>query len=310
MKMKLRNTLVAVFLLPLSIIGTTVAHAHTTLISSDPKAESVVRNLPEKVTLTFDQPLMTFGNKNPNIVVVKDPMGMLVTTKVSMVNGAILTNVLNPPMLAKGIYSVTFRVVSQDGHPVQGGFTFTLDPQAQPSSSNSKVTIPQSGLFTLTAHLDGNSVDGMASGSKGAAEAQMQLDFSKKVFCVRIISTNLPNPTAIHIHPSSLNHITDEDEIILPVPLSAINSKNFECHGQDMKSMAYLLENPDHYMMMVHTKEFPDGAISGNLKGDTNIKSTGDNHLSVLDYLVAILVVTALALCFVFARRNNRKQLS
>jgi methionine-rich copper-binding protein CopC len=154
-KTRTKRSFFAVFLLLLSIIGVGTAFAHTSLLDSNPKANGVVFEFPEKISLTFDQPLVTLDKEATNYVIVRDPMGMLVTTKDNIVEGATLTNALNPPMLVKGSYSVKYRVVPEDGHPVQGGFTFTFDPQAQSTNSDPEADVTTHGHLKSSDYLLG-----------------------------------------------------------------------------------------------------------------------------------------------------------
>jgi copper transport protein len=123
----------------LSCIGSVAfagpAAAHATLISSDPRAGIVVAEVPQRITLTFDQPVRLGLGR----IAVLDPDG----TRVD--DGQVRHPSGNERLAATdirghahtGTFLVSWRVVSADGHPIQGSFTFSAgQPSAAPSASN------------------------------------------------------------------------------------------------------------------------------------------------------------------------------
>jgi methionine-rich copper-binding protein CopC len=104
------------------------AFAHTELIGSNPSSNSTLTRLPRQISLTFGDPLLTLGKSALNQVRVTDPMNSVITSASSTVKGAVLRNVLRPKRNLLGKYTVTYRVSAEDGHVVQGRFTFTLAP--------------------------------------------------------------------------------------------------------------------------------------------------------------------------------------
>jgi hypothetical protein len=107
-------------------IGIPVAFAHTTLIASNPARNAVLSKLPSKITLTFEDPLLTLGKTAINHLVVTDPMGMVITSGIDVVKGAALTDVFKSGQATRGKYNVSYRVSAQDGHIVSGKFTFSI----------------------------------------------------------------------------------------------------------------------------------------------------------------------------------------
>ena len=107
-------------------LGIPVASAHTTLIASNPARNAVLSKLPSKITLTFEDPLLTLGKTAINHVLVTDPMGMVITSGIDVVKGAAVTDVFKSRQATSGKYSVSYRVSAQDGHIVIGKFTFSV----------------------------------------------------------------------------------------------------------------------------------------------------------------------------------------
>jgi methionine-rich copper-binding protein CopC len=113
---------VATFILLL--ISALPAQAHSSLVSSNPAANATVVDFPMDVTLTFNEELLVVGADNPNKVEVIDEMGNLVSG-VAVVNGA---NVSVPVGInGNGPYKVKYRVVSKDGHVVEGDYQFNVE---------------------------------------------------------------------------------------------------------------------------------------------------------------------------------------
>ena len=118
-----------------SIIMATGADAHAALKSISPKDGSSVGTAPTKVVLTFNEPISTsFAT-----VTVTGANGVVSAGK-TVVDGGTVTQALAPD-LANGRYSVTYRVVSEDGHPVSDRTTFTV-AAATSTPSASETSVP------------------------------------------------------------------------------------------------------------------------------------------------------------------------
>jgi methionine-rich copper-binding protein CopC len=98
------------------------AQAHAALVSSSPSDGAVVASAPTEVTFTFDETVMA-----PAYVVVKAPDGSNVVQGSATISGATVTQAVRL-VPQQGAYSASYRVVSDDGHPVQGTIDFTVDP--------------------------------------------------------------------------------------------------------------------------------------------------------------------------------------
>lgn len=114
------------------------ALAHSELVSSDPADGAVLEAPPKSVSFTFNEPLM------PDFVrfIGTDPSGQTGDLPVSSVEGPTAT--INWPAEAPGgEWTVNYRVVSQDGHPIEGGITFAYaaaSPTPTPTSSSASPT--------------------------------------------------------------------------------------------------------------------------------------------------------------------------
>ncbi|MFI5935062.1 copper resistance protein CopC [Actinoplanes sp. NPDC051494] len=120
------------------ILPGTPAWAHNQLLESSPAKDATVKKAPTEISLKFMQKL----NPEFTTIVVTDGNKAKVAAADPEIDGP--TGVL--PLtgaLANGTYTVAYRVVSVDGHTVQGSYTFTLAgpvatsaaPSAVPSSA-------------------------------------------------------------------------------------------------------------------------------------------------------------------------------
>jgi len=103
----------------LGLAGT--ASAHATLIGSDPADGATLQAPPTTVTLTFDD---TLENFEP-VVTVTGPDGNQYQSGATTIDGVTLSSAVLP-LTAAGTYTIAYRVVSDDGHPVEGQVRFDL----------------------------------------------------------------------------------------------------------------------------------------------------------------------------------------
>ncbi|WP_344731348.1 copper resistance CopC family protein [Nocardioides fonticola] len=110
------------------LLGTTVAllwaapgaSAHASLVASNPTEGQRLDALPASVSFEFSEEM-----SEPAYVVVTGPDGSSVTSGDPEVQGAIVSQALDGSQAA-GTYTMAYRAVSADGHPVTGQITFTV----------------------------------------------------------------------------------------------------------------------------------------------------------------------------------------
>ena len=113
-------------ILILSIAGTPTVHAHSYLVSSSPKNGSTVSALPTQVALTFNENLLVVKGKKPNAISITHRTGVPIRQGVVSVTKNVLTVPIASSQKIHGSITVSYRVVSADGHPVNGNFSFTV----------------------------------------------------------------------------------------------------------------------------------------------------------------------------------------
>lgn len=112
-----------------SLLLAAPASAHATFVGSDPADGTVLTAAPTKVTLTFDDTL-----EQPGAMTVVGPGGRVDDANAAVTDRTVSTAV-NIGTSAAGQYVVTYRVISDDGHPVSGTIHFTYAPAGTASSA-------------------------------------------------------------------------------------------------------------------------------------------------------------------------------
>ncbi len=112
------------------VLGAAPVPAHTELVSSSPKDGASVTTLPAMVELTFSEPVGSRGL----FVVVTDPAGAQVAVGKPDVSDDTVRQATNGRGPA-GDYTLVYRVVSADGHPVSGELRFVVEEGSAPGSA-------------------------------------------------------------------------------------------------------------------------------------------------------------------------------
>lgn len=120
-------------LLALSFAGVaaaTSAQAHDELVSSNPATKARLDAAPKELTLTFSSAPM----KDTVKIVAVDANAQPVALDTPKVAGKVVT--VPWPTQQAGSYEVTWRVVSSDGHPINGAIAFQVlgSDSASPSA--------------------------------------------------------------------------------------------------------------------------------------------------------------------------------
>ena len=125
MKSVIRRALVTAAVATFGLIGVAAgsASAHASLESSDPAPSAVLEESPSAIRLEFTEPVALA----PDAVILHDAEGVPVRTSDARLGDSSSSVVLDGlPSLPDGVYAVAWRVVSSDGHLVQGAYTFTV----------------------------------------------------------------------------------------------------------------------------------------------------------------------------------------
>jgi copper transport protein len=117
----------ALLLALLACIGAAApAHAHATLVSSEPAEGAILPAAPPRLILTFNEPV------SPLVVRLVTATGVTIALEATAEREASLAVAL-PSGLAAGTHVLSWRVISLDGHPVGGTVAFSVGaPSAGP----------------------------------------------------------------------------------------------------------------------------------------------------------------------------------
>ncbi len=162
------RTTLAFVLLMFAILLAPPAWAHATLVDSSPHRGERLDILPAQIQLEFSEEMMTPAN-----VVVTGPDGSSVTSGSPVVEGSVVRQALVPG--PNGAYTLAYRAVSRDGHPLTGEISFVVGDQTTPPT-DAATTLPSTGENNDTNGSVEEATDGAAVDSVAAAETPLSRD--------------------------------------------------------------------------------------------------------------------------------------
>ena len=112
------RAIAAVAALLVALCLATEAFAHASLVAAEPADGSVVAETPKTVQLQFNESV------TPAVVNLIDAAGKTRAVTVRAVDQSVV--IVLPDDLPRGTQVVSYRVVSQDGHPVGGSLVFSI----------------------------------------------------------------------------------------------------------------------------------------------------------------------------------------
>jgi len=106
-------------------LGPAPAQAHNYIVSTNPAADSTVTEQPGTISITTNDALLVVEGGQADVLQVSGPGGYYGDgcTTVDGPSASMSTQLGEP-----GLYTVVWQVVSTDGHPVSGQFSFTWQP--------------------------------------------------------------------------------------------------------------------------------------------------------------------------------------
>jgi copper resistance protein C len=140
------------------------AQAHNVLIDSDPKDGAQLATGPDKITLTFDQPVRQgfaqISVTGPDGTNWEDGKTVVDSHKVSV--GV-------RPLGPAGEYVVGYRILSSDGHPVASKTIFTLTAPGTGTASQPAAVLPSAGSQAQAPDLGAQAAEAAQNGGAGMA---------------------------------------------------------------------------------------------------------------------------------------------
>ena len=118
------------------VLGTAgPASAHDELVRTNPESGATLDKAPTTLELTFSGDIQDIGSE----VRVTDSHGTDVTRGTLAVQNTKVSQPLREGGDTDETYTVTWRVVSQDGHPIEGTFTYSVGEGAGTTASPAPV---------------------------------------------------------------------------------------------------------------------------------------------------------------------------
>lgn len=105
-------------------LGGLPAQSHSQLVDASPRPNTTLTASPRQVLLTFNEELIDLGGRS-NVITVTDSRNQRVAVGQTMVTSNQLS-VSFSRNLAVGRYTVWWRAVSADGHPISGKYRFSI----------------------------------------------------------------------------------------------------------------------------------------------------------------------------------------
>ena len=127
------------------------AFAHAALVGSDPAADSIVPDAPNKITLTFSESIQLIPGK----IQVLAPDGSRADQGDPTVDGANVTIPLRSGG-GRGTYLLSYRIISADTHPVGGSVSYSVGAASTPPKAtidDTKVDPVVRGLIPVGKYL-------------------------------------------------------------------------------------------------------------------------------------------------------------
>ena len=104
------------------------ASAHDVVVSSSPAADEQLTTAPEQVVITFSNNLLSLEENTGTAMTVVDEAGKDWIAGEPQVTADSVTAPLQTGM-PNGTYDVTWKVVSSDGHPTSGEYSFSIQAE-------------------------------------------------------------------------------------------------------------------------------------------------------------------------------------
>ena len=121
----MKKFLVAALILTHGVFFSSGAFAHAEIARTNPVKSAILTQSPKSVWIEFGETLLTLDKEKINALKVTDSRGKRVDKSPTIVSGVRATTKI-VGTLKKGTYLVTYRVVSEDGHPVKGSYSFSV----------------------------------------------------------------------------------------------------------------------------------------------------------------------------------------
>jgi methionine-rich copper-binding protein CopC len=127
--------LLSLFLISFLVILTVPSSsAHVEIVSSFPERYTNVNPIPSEVWIQFSGELQTLDGEAVNSLEVIDSTGYAMNLGDPVIEGAKISSKISDQS-APGVFTVNYRVVGDDGHVIEGDYTFNASPDYSAENS-------------------------------------------------------------------------------------------------------------------------------------------------------------------------------
>jgi len=123
----MRKLISLFFLIGLGFFSAPHSFAHVEITSSFPEQYTNATPIPEQVWIEFSGDLQELEYEILNTIEVVDSTGIAVNFDDPIIVGPRITTKISDQS-APGVFLVKYRVVGQDGHVIEGDYTFSASP--------------------------------------------------------------------------------------------------------------------------------------------------------------------------------------
>lgn len=133
----MRRSFAVLFAVSIALFSSPLATAHVEIISSFPDQYTNINPIPTQVWIEFSGELQTLDGEAINTIEVVDSTGIAVDYGDPVIEGGKISTRLSGQSAA-GVFTVKYRVVGDDGHVIEGDYTFN----ASPDYSDEQLPVP------------------------------------------------------------------------------------------------------------------------------------------------------------------------
>jgi methionine-rich copper-binding protein CopC len=147
----MRKIISVLFIAFLALASTPQTFAHVEIVSSFPEQFSNVNPIPTQVWIEFSGDLQTLDGQAVNSLEVIDSTGIAVNYEDPIISSGRITTKISGQS-APGAFTVKYRVVGDDGHVIEGEYTFNASPDYSEDQSPMPISAePQKTEFSVGA---------------------------------------------------------------------------------------------------------------------------------------------------------------
>jgi methionine-rich copper-binding protein CopC len=123
----MRKLIVSIFIAFIALLTMPSSSAHVEIVSSFPERFANINPIPTQVWIQFSGELQTLDGEAVNSLEVIDSTGIAVNFEDPVIEGAKMMTKISGQS-APGAFTVKYRVVGDDGHVIEGDYTFNASP--------------------------------------------------------------------------------------------------------------------------------------------------------------------------------------